>query len=87
MLKKGYRIGYGQDILKSLKLGYYILKKSRSKKGLEISFLPIFGYRIGYTYPFLYILPVSENSVARPPRPIYYDFFSSSLENRAPKMA
>jgi hypothetical protein len=26
--KKGYRIGYGYDILKSLKLGYYILKIS-----------------------------------------------------------
>jgi hypothetical protein len=45
-LKKGYSIaiGYGYDILKSLKLGYYyILKISRSKKGYEISFLPIFG--------------------------------------------
>jgi hypothetical protein len=32
-LKKGYRIGYGYDILKSVKLGYYILKISCSKKG------------------------------------------------------
>jgi hypothetical protein len=31
-LKKGYRIGYGYDILKSLKIGYYILKISCSKK-------------------------------------------------------
>jgi hypothetical protein len=31
--KKGYRIGYGYDILKSVKLGYYILKISCSKKG------------------------------------------------------
>jgi hypothetical protein len=30
---KGYRIGYGYDILKSLKIGYYILKISCSKKG------------------------------------------------------
>jgi hypothetical protein len=29
----GYRIGYGYDILKSLKIGYYILKISCSKKG------------------------------------------------------
>jgi hypothetical protein len=47
--EKGYRIGYGYDILKSLKIGYYILK---------ISFLEIFGYRIGYKYPLIYILPV-----------------------------
>jgi hypothetical protein len=33
MLKKGYRIVYGYDILKSLKIGYYILKISCSKKG------------------------------------------------------
>jgi hypothetical protein len=33
MLTKGYRIGYGYDILKSLKIGYYILKISWSKKG------------------------------------------------------
>jgi hypothetical protein len=45
--------------LKSLKIGYYILKISCSKKGQEISFLEIFGYRIGYTYPLIYILPVS----------------------------
>jgi hypothetical protein len=32
-LKKGYRIGYGYDIWKSLKIGYYILKISCSKKG------------------------------------------------------
>jgi hypothetical protein len=51
--------GYGYDILKSLKIGYYILKISCSKKGMEISFLEIFGYRIGYKYPLIYILPVS----------------------------
>jgi hypothetical protein len=56
-LKKGYRIGY--DILKSLKIGYYILKISCSKKRYEISFLEHFGYRIGYKYPLIYILPVS----------------------------
>jgi hypothetical protein len=48
------------DILKSLKLGSYILKISRSKKGFKISFLPIFGYRIGYKYPLIYILPMSD---------------------------
>jgi hypothetical protein len=32
-LKKGYMIGYGYDILKSLKIGYHILKISCSKKG------------------------------------------------------
>jgi hypothetical protein len=58
-LKKGYTIGYGYDILKSLKIGYYILKISCSKKGWEISFLEIFGYKIGYKYPLIYILPVS----------------------------
>jgi hypothetical protein len=58
-MKKGYRIEYGYDILKSLTLGYYILKISCSKKGQEISFLEIFGYRIGYKYPLIYILPVS----------------------------
>jgi hypothetical protein len=62
MLKKGYRIGYGYDILKSLKIGYYILKISCSKKGLEIYFLEIFGYRIGYKYPLIYILPVSAKT-------------------------
>jgi hypothetical protein len=49
-LIKGCRIGYGYDILKSLKLGYYILKISCSKKENEISFLEIFGYRIGHDY-------------------------------------
>jgi hypothetical protein len=38
MLKKGYRIGYGYDILKSLKIGYYILKISCSKKGYKYPF-------------------------------------------------
>jgi hypothetical protein len=56
-LKKGYRLGY--DILKPLKLGYYILKTSCSKKGQEISFLEIFEYRIGYKYPLIYFLLVS----------------------------
>jgi hypothetical protein len=29
------------------------------KSDREISFLAIFGYRIGYKYPLLYILPMS----------------------------
>jgi hypothetical protein len=29
------------------------------QKRIEISFLEIFGYRIGYKYPLIYILPVS----------------------------
>jgi hypothetical protein len=45
--------------LKSLKIGYYILK---------ISFLDIFGYRIGYKYPLIYILPVSGLKVDGGPR-------------------
>jgi hypothetical protein len=36
---------------------YYILKISCFKK----LFLEIFGYRIGYKYPLIYILPMSES--------------------------